>query len=166
MTANMPPNNIISQAYLNQSCDGCRSKRTKCDRKRPSCTECLKRGLQCEASHKLSCRSGCNDRVAKIEFEAQGLNRKVKEQNKELEERTRESRSASSCVLWGLLAVLRRAGAGIARAVVQRELAKRTSRNRLKECPRCISYSFNNTSLLLIFFDCGRILGVVGFPPC
>uniref|UniRef100_A0A060TE77 ARAD1D13288p n=1 Tax=Blastobotrys adeninivorans TaxID=409370 RepID=A0A060TE77_BLAAD len=59
-----------------QACDRCRSKKIKCDGKRPNCSQCLAVGFECKISDKLTRRAfprgyteSLEDRVRQLEFE-------------------------------------------------------------------------------------------------
>lgn len=63
-----------------QACDRCRSKKTRCDGKRPHCSQCASVGFECRISDKLSRRAfprgyteTLEDRVRKLETENRRL---------------------------------------------------------------------------------------------
>ncbi|KAA8898677.1 hypothetical protein TRICI_006494 [Trichomonascus ciferrii] len=63
-----------------QACDRCRSKKIKCDGKRPSCSQCLSVGFECKITDKLTRRAfprgyteSLEDRVRQLESENQKL---------------------------------------------------------------------------------------------
>ncbi|KAJ8100545.1 fungal-specific transcription factor domain-containing protein [Lipomyces tetrasporus] len=75
-----PPGTQIGR--IAQACDRCRSKKIRCDGKRPSCTQCLNVGFECRTSDKLSRRAfprgyteSLEDHIRQLENE----NRQLKE---------------------------------------------------------------------------------------
>lgn len=63
-----------------QACERCRAKKTRCDGKRPQCSQCLAVGLECKISDKLSRRAfprgyteSLEDRVRELEAENRKL---------------------------------------------------------------------------------------------
>ncbi|KAK9493379.1 fungal-specific transcription factor domain-containing protein [Lipomyces doorenjongii] len=76
-----PPGTQIGR--IAQACDRCRSKKIRCDGKRPSCTQCQNVGFECRTSDKLSRRAfprgyteSLEDHIRQLENE----NRTLKEQ--------------------------------------------------------------------------------------
>ncbi|KAK9375463.1 fungal-specific transcription factor domain-containing protein [Lipomyces chichibuensis] len=76
-----PPGTQIGR--IAQACDRCRSKKIRCDGKRPSCTQCQTVGFECRTSDKLSRRAfprgyteSLEDHIRQLENE----NRTLKEQ--------------------------------------------------------------------------------------
>ncbi|CAN3365567.1 hypothetical protein DICA3_F18910 [Diutina catenulata] len=49
--------NTSSGVRVSQACDRCRSRKVKCDGQQPSCGNCLKSGLECKISDKLTRRA-------------------------------------------------------------------------------------------------------------
>ncbi|KAK9368693.1 fungal-specific transcription factor domain-containing protein [Lipomyces kononenkoae] len=76
-----PPGTQIGR--IAQACDRCRSKKIRCDGKRPSCTQCQNVGFECRTSDKLTRRAfprgyteSLEDHIRQLENE----NRELKEQ--------------------------------------------------------------------------------------
>ncbi|KAK9459553.1 fungal-specific transcription factor domain-containing protein [Lipomyces oligophaga] len=83
-----PPGSQIGR--IAQACDRCRSKKIRCDGKRPSCTQCSNVGFECRTSDKLSRRAfprgyteSLEDHIRQLETE----NRQLKEQVEALDDK-------------------------------------------------------------------------------
>ncbi|AMD20287.1 HDL457Cp [Eremothecium sinecaudum] len=56
-TGQTPTKASLSSHRVAQACDRCRSKKTRCDGKRPQCSQCAAVGFECKISDKLSRRA-------------------------------------------------------------------------------------------------------------
>ncbi|ODV92727.1 hypothetical protein CANCADRAFT_56320 [Tortispora caseinolytica NRRL Y-17796] len=73
-----------------QACDRCRSKKVKCDGKRPACGQCAAVGFDCKATDKLSRRAyprGYTESLEKLIKELEDKNRELKKLLDEKEDR-------------------------------------------------------------------------------
>ncbi|GME77587.1 unnamed protein product [[Candida] boidinii] len=75
-----------------QACDRCRSKKTRCDGKRPQCSNCAAVGLECKISDKLSRRAfprgyteTLEERIRELEFENKKLQKLIDLKNEQFE---------------------------------------------------------------------------------
>ncbi|KAK9453911.1 fungal-specific transcription factor domain-containing protein [Dipodascopsis uninucleata] len=85
-----PPGSQIGR--IAQACDRCRSKKIRCDGKRPSCTQCQNVGFECRTSDKLSRRAfprgyteSLEDHIRQLENENRKLKEHIEKHDAELE---------------------------------------------------------------------------------
>ncbi|KAI0460940.1 hypothetical protein LJB42_001476 [Komagataella kurtzmanii] len=79
-----------------QACDRCRSKKTRCDGKRPQCSQCAAVGFECKISDKLSRRAfprgyteTLEERIRELEFENKKLHKLIDLKNEQVEIKNR-----------------------------------------------------------------------------
>ncbi|KAK9241312.1 fungal-specific transcription factor domain-containing protein [Lipomyces kononenkoae] len=85
-----PPGTQIGR--IAQACDRCRSKKIRCDGKRPSCTQCQNVGFECRTSDKLTRRAfprgyteSLEDHIRQLEDENRTLKEQVDRRDDQLE---------------------------------------------------------------------------------
>ncbi|KAK9472741.1 fungal-specific transcription factor domain-containing protein [Dipodascopsis tothii] len=85
-----PPGSQIGR--IAQACDRCRSKKIRCDGKRPSCTQCQAVGFECRTSDKLSRRAfprgyteSLEDHIRQLEHENRQLKDHLDRKDEQLE---------------------------------------------------------------------------------
>ncbi|KAK9359960.1 fungal-specific transcription factor domain-containing protein [Lipomyces starkeyi] len=85
-----PPGTQIGR--IAQACDRCRSKKIRCDGKRPSCTQCQTVGFECRTSDKLSRRAfprgyteSLEDHIRQLENENRTLKKQIDRRDDQME---------------------------------------------------------------------------------